>query len=71
MGFTRLQSGFETCFGWDPGTQGAGSDTNSKNTSRIQMLLASHFDFYFGFKIVIDWPIAGVMPPPIPPVIGP
>ena len=24
MGFKLLYAGFETCFGWDPGTKGAG-----------------------------------------------
>ena len=38
---STTESGFETCFGWAPGTM-LGSD--SKNTSRIQMLLAGHFD---------------------------
>ena len=34
--------GFGTCFGWDPSPKELGSD--SKYTSQIRMLLASHFE---------------------------
>ena len=46
-GVKLLYAGFETCVGWlgPPAPKVLGSDKNSKNTSRLQMLLASHFDF--------------------------
>ena len=60
MGFSLnlfiTECGFEACFSWDrwdPAPKVLGSD--SKNTSRIQMLLARNFDSY----CATDWPRSG------------
>ena len=47
VNFLITDAEFEACFGWDrwdPAPKVLGSDENSQNTSRTQMLLASHFD---------------------------